>query len=320
MELKEDKNFIYDIPIKKNFKYYYRENFLLKLKDIFIIILLKIYSKKKNLNKKYYVSICAIFKDEAIYLKEWIEYHLMIGIEHFYLYNNFSTDNYKEILKPYIEKGIITLKEWPVNQGQLSAYQDCYEKNKEESQWIGFLDIDEFVCPYKVNDIKEWLKKYELFPSIIIYWKMFGTSGKIYREKKLLIEEFYISYEKLLNIGKYFFNTDFKMREPGVHTIVSEIKILGKKFKIYPINENKKYLQYGIHRKGKKDFTIQINHYFSKTYNEYTQKKMIRGDVYHKIAPYTLEYFYNSEIKNISADFKIFRFIVKLKKILEIEK
>lgn len=319
MELKEDKDFIYDRPIKKNFKYYYRKYFLLKLKEIFIILLLKIHSRKNNLSKKYYVSICAIFKDEGAYLKEWLEYYLMIGVEHFYLYNNFSADNYKEILNPYIEKGIVTLKEWPVNQGQLSAYQDCYEKNKEESQWIGFLDIDEFVCPYKVNDIKEWLKKYELFPSIIIYWKMFGTSGKICREKKLLIEEFYISYEKLLNIGKYFFNTNFKMRESGVHTVVSEIKILGKKFKVYPINENKKYLQYGIHRKGKKDFTIQINHYFSKTYNEYTKKKMIRGDVYHKIVPYTLEYFYSSELKNTSSDFKIFRFIIKLKNVLNIK-
>ena len=38
--------------------------------------------------KKYKLSICAIFKNEANYLKEWIEYHRMVGVEHFYLYNS----------------------------------------------------------------------------------------------------------------------------------------------------------------------------------------------------------------------------------------
>jgi hypothetical protein len=32
-----------------------------------------------------YVSIAAIFKDEAHYLREWIEFHNMLGVEHFFL-------------------------------------------------------------------------------------------------------------------------------------------------------------------------------------------------------------------------------------------
>ena len=38
--------------------------------------------------KKHKVSICAIFKDEEEFLKEWLEFHLLVGIEHFYMYNN----------------------------------------------------------------------------------------------------------------------------------------------------------------------------------------------------------------------------------------
>ncbi len=34
------------------------------------------------------MSLCAIFKDEADYLREWIEFHRIVGVEHFYLYNN----------------------------------------------------------------------------------------------------------------------------------------------------------------------------------------------------------------------------------------
>ncbi len=65
----------------------------------------------KEIHRK---AVCAIFKNESVFLKEWLEYHLLIGVEHFYLYNNFSEDNYQDILAPYIEKGQVTLTEWPV--------------------------------------------------------------------------------------------------------------------------------------------------------------------------------------------------------------
>ena len=63
--------------------------------------------------KKYNFSICAIFKNEAPYLKEWIEYHLIFGVDHFYLYNVGSHDSFQSILKPYINKGLVTYIDWP---------------------------------------------------------------------------------------------------------------------------------------------------------------------------------------------------------------
>ena len=56
-------------------------------------------STSQNFNN--YFSICMNFKDEAIYLKDWVEYHLSIGVDHFYLYNNESSDNFLEILKTH---------------------------------------------------------------------------------------------------------------------------------------------------------------------------------------------------------------------------
>ena len=67
---------------------------------------------------KYKASLCLIFKDEAPYLKEWLEYHLLIGIDHFYLYNNNSSDNYLEVLGPYIEDGTVTLINYQKNYGK----------------------------------------------------------------------------------------------------------------------------------------------------------------------------------------------------------
>jgi len=53
-----------------------------------------LFSGKQRSEKKFHVSICAIFKNEAPYLREWIEFHRIVGIDHFYMYNNRSDDDF----------------------------------------------------------------------------------------------------------------------------------------------------------------------------------------------------------------------------------
>ena len=65
---------------------------------------LNMQKKTGKQQKKYTVAVCAIFKNESVFLKEWLEYHLLIGVEHFYLYNNFSEDNYQTSLLLYRER------------------------------------------------------------------------------------------------------------------------------------------------------------------------------------------------------------------------
>ena len=55
------------------------------------------------------ISIISQFRDEAKYLKEWIEFHLLVGVDDFYLTNHLSVDNYLEVLQPYIDKGIVKI-------------------------------------------------------------------------------------------------------------------------------------------------------------------------------------------------------------------
>ena len=50
------------------------------------------------------LSIAAIMKNEKPYLKEWLEYHQLIGVEHFYLCDNDSNDGTEEYLQPYIKQ------------------------------------------------------------------------------------------------------------------------------------------------------------------------------------------------------------------------
>lgn len=133
---------------------------------------------------KYEVSVAAIFRNEARWIKEWVEYHRLLGVEHFYLYNNLSTDHYKEVLAPYIKEGIVELTEWPHESRdtphwtkiQTKAYTDAIKKAKKVSHWLAVLDLDEYVVPLQHDNIAAFLDNYKKYAGVAIHWQMFGTS------------------------------------------------------------------------------------------------------------------------------------------------
>lgn len=317
----ENKYFIFDKPqqggiigLLKNIKY--------RTLSVYYKLLLKTVKPHGNVKKKYDVSLCAIFKNEAPYLKEWIEFHRIVGIDKFYLYNNFSSDNYIEVLQPYIESGIVDLIEWPIKQGQMKAYDDCFKKHREDTKWIGFLDLDEFVVPNKVDKVYDFLKKFEnKRPSVIIYWKVFGTSGLINRDKKgLVTEEIVGCWEKYDTVGKCFFNTRYDY-DQSLKNNIDMHSIWGSynKFKLPPVNFCDKVCLGWLNPVNTHDFPIQINHYFTKSYNEYLVKQS-RGDAFFEINPRDEEYFYRHEMLCNAKEYKIHKYLIKLKLNMKINK
>ena len=148
-------------------------------------------------NHRYRLTVAAIFQNEGRFLREWIEYYILMGVEHFYLYNNFSDDNFEEVLAPYITSGLVELIDWslPVDNvgsyiyAQLSAYSDAISKG--ESEWMALIDIDEFFVPTHCDTLLELLKQHQEndIGGIIIPWVMFGTSYVPHiPDDKLLIE------------------------------------------------------------------------------------------------------------------------------------
>jgi hypothetical protein len=230
---------------------------------------------------KYTVCLCGIFKNEAKFLNEWIHFHLVVGIDHFYLYNNNSNDNYEEILKPYIEDGIIDLIDWPFNHSQMDAYEDCYNRHRNDTNWLVFIDVDEFICPISTDNIKSWLASYINYPGVAVNWKQFGSNGKLYHDNnELVIEQYTQCWQKPSVFTKMFCNMDFpivKFKTP--HTFSSKIKGI----KIPPINQYKKIITLGINRCSTfGNSTIQINHYWGKAYDSFVENKVNKTDVYHE--------------------------------------
>ena len=132
----------------------------------------------------YSLSVGAIFQNEAPYLKEWIEFHKMQGVEHFFLYNNLSQDDFQTVLTPYIEKGEVSLIEWPYlfTPGkndewclvQCGAYRDALKRC--ESEWIAFIDLDEFLFCSNGTSLVQFLKNYKDFGGLVVNSVYFGTS------------------------------------------------------------------------------------------------------------------------------------------------
>lgn len=151
--------------------------------------LLKEQEIQDHLNHVYKYDLCAalIFQDEAPYLKEWIEYHHLLGVQHFYLYNNLSTDHYAEILEPYIKNRLVTLIEWPLesdnvpswNAAQCLAYTNAIQRAVvDKVKWLAIIDSDEFLVPIHHDSLQTFLANYEndTIAAVRVYWVMFGTS------------------------------------------------------------------------------------------------------------------------------------------------
>ena len=93
------------------------------------------------------LAVAAILKDEGKYLKEWLDYHLLAGVDHFYLYNHESEDNYEDIIKPYVDAGLVTSIYWPGERAMTPAHNDAVKKFKFFNRYMAFIDLDEFIYP-----------------------------------------------------------------------------------------------------------------------------------------------------------------------------
>ena len=315
MEFRESKYLIFDSPKKLSVKFMVKW-LLAKVMSPFYKFLYW-WTAPKIEQKKYMVSVCAIFRDEGAYIKEWLEYHLLIGVEHFYLYNNFSKDNYREILAPYIENGQVTLIDWPIPQGQMAAFANCVEKFGSETNWIGFIDLDEYVVPNHDDNIKDFLAKFMNRPLVLIYWLYFTSSGHLERNKeRLLTEDFTVCWKKYADIGKLFFNTAYDYADdlPRNKYMHHRWGRIGR-YVLPPVNVFDNVCIWGENPVPSDDMPAQINHYVIKSYQEYEEKKKRGGGVHKDM--HDEYYFWEHELRSSKTDFHIFKYLIMLKQSLQ---
>ena len=129
----------------------------------------------------YDLAIVAILKNEGRYIKEWLDYHLLAGVDHFFLYNNDSTDDYDEIVAPYVAAGLVTNTPFPGGSAQFAAYSFAVRDWRFQCRHVAFIDLDEFIFPKTGQSITQVvddiLSQDTNAAGVAINWQMFGSNG-----------------------------------------------------------------------------------------------------------------------------------------------
>lgn len=229
---------------------------------------LKYRMKHDKTKPKYYLSVCAIAKNEGPYFKEWIEWYLSQGVEKFYIYDNESTDCTKEVLAPYIKSGVVEYTFFPGKKKQLAAYDDCFERHRLETRWLAVIDLDEFIVPIKDRSIPDFLHRMEAFSVVEINWLVYGSGGAKKQLPGNVMERF-----RKHSLPEHRLNTHVK-------SIVDPRRVCTMTgcHEAARISGNAADSHGNILRKGFRDRVpqqdiIRINHYAVKSYEEFLGKR-----------------------------------------------
>jgi len=259
---------------------------------LFRAMRLKRQLKKDHTKPQYYLAVCAIAKNEGAYFQEWIEWHKKMGVEKFYIYDNESTDNTKEILAPYIASGLVEYTFFPGTQRQLPAYDDCLEKHRLDTRWIAIIDLDEFIVPIKDLSIPEFLQRFEEFSAVEINWLIYGSGGEKEKRNGGVMERFkhHSQPSHILNRHvKSIVNPRRVFSAIGCHEVA---RISGQSADSHgqPITKNFR------NREPQQD-VIRINHYAVKSLAEAIEK-LGRGKA-NSLSAYHQDYFERFDLNDI---------------------
>ena len=259
-------------------------------------------SDRQKDNPKYVCSICLIIRDESEYLKEWLDWHIGQGVEHFYIYDHDSKDPIEE----WIERNApelaskITVIDWSGihDNAQPDAYNHCLARYGQDSKWIGFIDTDEHVRVKTGQLLSEFLTNYERYAGLFIVWTMYDACGQ--REKSNLpLRERFPTPTKVPTfsdkMGKVFVQPS-RMKDMYIHNghpkkdfhVVGEYRDIVREAEFWKDNATTNF--------------ICIDHYYTKSYEEWLEK-LKRGRCHARhIRKYSEFFLHNPDMEHCRED------------------
>lgn len=235
------------------------------------------------------VLVC-IAKKENRYIREWVEYHKILGFNKIVIYDNndVNGERFNDVIQDYIDKRFVDIIDFRGKKiCQLEAYEHAYKKYSLGYDWLAFFDCDEFLTFYdNTLTINEFLSNpiFEKFAVIHVNWLFYDDNGMFEDDGRPVIDRFLkphmpISFE----------------RKDGI-MINSHVKsiIRGRQNNVIPKFINPHTVQYIIGWRccdpdGFEHFvgtpfnrffsykTAYLRHYSLKTIGEYVRNKMKRG-------------------------------------------
>jgi len=127
--------------------------------------------------------IVAIARDEEAFLDEWLIYHReILKFTRFIIYDDGPRQSLERFLLPHAE--YVTVIPWYERHRSLNgrnrqtkAYVDSLLRMRSGTDWVLYLDIDEFLVLPENADIAQFLQRFVMASAVSFNWRIFGNCG-----------------------------------------------------------------------------------------------------------------------------------------------
>jgi len=214
--------------------------------------------------------VCAIVKDEDLYVDEWIHYNKFLGFDHIQIYDNSDQGSAKIAYLPSVYGDLVRVLHFPGKEKQKIAYADCGKRYSKEQFWAAFVDCDEFIVLRKHNTIQELL--YDMIPNggaLSLFRVFFGSNHHTHYHNKPVLSRF----TKRKNSTDNYTKTISYLPDTihyGVHSTI--VRNTSRR-----IDCHGNALQHGFKNYTPHEDVATVFHYSTKSFDEFRLKRL-RGD------------------------------------------
>ncbi len=163
----------------------------------------------------YKLSVGCLFKNESHCMKEWLDHYLNRGVEHFYMINDQSTDDFMTILKDYDCITLFNADQSYYLGRQKNMYNQYILPHIKETKWLLMVDMDEFVWSpqYYLTHV---LDQCEHLAQIQFYDVLYGSNHHI-EQPLSLVDAFTMRQHEPRRCLKYFVHSQYEFTSLNVH-------------------------------------------------------------------------------------------------------
>lgn len=226
--------------------------------------------------RKHHTAICAIAKDEDAYVLEWAAYHLALGFDHIYLYDNMSRVPLQEHLSAPEARAHVTVIRWPSipdRDSQLAAYEHFLWTHGWDVDWTAVIDLDELINLKRHATIGAFLAPFHDATGVALNWRFFGSGGATAHRPGLMMERFTKAAEPAFGPNQ---TVKAVYRTAEVVRLCHHISGYRAEPRVRAADGTPVANEPQIPVKESSLAVAQINHYFVKSREEW-QRKVARG-------------------------------------------
>jgi hypothetical protein len=139
-----------------------------------------------------YLTLGAVIRDQEHYVKEWLAFHRLVGVERFVIVLHKCVDKTEERIRelPFQDRIHIHRIVNDEQFVQLGSYLWILERYGDFTKWMMYIDSDEFFFGTREDDLRMILVNYEQHGGLCGHWYEFGSNGHVVKPRGLSIEAF----------------------------------------------------------------------------------------------------------------------------------